>query len=1161
MIKYMDPWYMPPTRRAGQRPQTPQQFRIKTEKDAAGTFLAQYQSQHLLPESTIASKGILGCLVAFQGQLRFFSGPEIASLHGATQPMLLQADHVVQMRMLGNCISVPHAITGLVYGCCCLGIRGVPEPPAAVRLALQCRLTCRNAALLPIGGDWVLCHTAQIGQVLAAGHVFADAAWSVPAPEAFVELSFGCPQGCSTVSVPGGAVASVVLRHLGIKEPWPDRADTALLDDRTFRLQTEGPRLTCAGFLGATDALSKLCTVFTPGRVYVIEALEAATWAQLLRIAQDIEVDDCSMSLFTAYGQRLANQSDFEAVMVAVPEDPEIPVFPLLHLAAVLETLQLHSLAGGLALTAPADSAPGVWLGTPFHLLAAFGWRCDLHNFPPRQPEPVMLTMVPLPGTVCLSADRLQELWRVWLFVAKLEEAQGHRGLMDGCQVEVQIVARKVWTGKLPEALVLADVETWWSLASGACQLPPASRVFSGPFPQAPGVTVGHLRSAESRCVRRKSGDLLITVHPECIGGGAKADNANWIKTRAASACLTAGLDLERTTSFVDQLTTAAGVARLTTCLQGAQPQDRWHKMGALAEQVGVTCPTVSATAAGAVQRQRRAQQRLKHQSRCDIKAADVHLCPGFFLNADGSAARILDSVQPGASGVVLVDEEKTAALIPMLTGIQPDELCLVVLGHQCPDADTCAGRLSIPAQARHDQAPLLLAGCFHNFGGKPVKAKPQSDIEVDLPDVLCCTFEAFSDEFEAEHWRCLTQAPVKTVQEIFAKSDLGSKFANPWGRQFFAGDKPAMPASADKLVFQARVAKAEADALLAVSGHNRIYIIPRRHDKTASTDYSIVWIGASKAEAMKASLQVQGQLGIVRAKARFGLRVPAARFTKIFAALKPDHTAPTRIQVKALYRVGPIPAGAGATEIQQWAVKASWQVRVIKALGATHWLLGAASDPPTVYPAFNGQTVLITKVPPRHPPQPVVQSGSFSSRTSHTSTATGSNTGSDAKIDPWLQSDPWSSYRPTKSGPISFTSTAATAPAPRQLSGPTEKRLQAQEDRLRTLEEGLHNLRVQGDERHAELVQQQQQDRQQSQAQTSQLSDRIALLSNDFTRQLQLSVESLQGAQSQQQKQVQTSIDELKQLLLATHAQEQSHSKKPRHDPAQHTTGGADEL
>ena len=161
MIKYMDPWYMPPTRRAGQRPQTPQQFRIKTEKDAAGTFLAQYQSQHLLPESTIASKGILGCLVAFQGQLRFFSGPEIASLHGATQPMLLQADHVVQMRMLGNCISVPHAITGLVYGCCCLGIRGVPEPPAAVRLALQCRLTCRNAALLPIGGDWVLCHTGH----------------------------------------------------------------------------------------------------------------------------------------------------------------------------------------------------------------------------------------------------------------------------------------------------------------------------------------------------------------------------------------------------------------------------------------------------------------------------------------------------------------------------------------------------------------------------------------------------------------------------------------------------------------------------------------------------------------------------------------------------------------------------------------------------------------------------------------------------------------------------------------------------------------------------------------------------------------------------------------------------------------------------------------
>ena len=1157
LVKYMDPWYVPPPRQAGQRPQTPQQYRIKGERDVAGTFLAQYQSQHLLPERAIASKGILGCLASFRGVLRFFAGPEIASLHGATQPILLQADVPTQMRLLGNSISVPHAITGLVYACCCLGVRGVPEPPMAVRLALQERIHCKNAALLPIGGDWVLCHRDRADQVIEARHVFSAEAWQAGAPSAFIGLCFVGPETKVAIHVPEGVPADALMQHLGLREAWPGSKPLNVFQDTPGVVHVKQvPCVTCAGFSGHTGYQLDLCTVLTPGKAYVVDSDAATTWSLLLRIAQDIEVEDCHMSLFSVYGQRLVHLSDFEPVMVAVPEDPDIPVFSLVHLAPVVEGLLLHRLDGGFALSSPQVTAAEVWLGAPFHLLSALGWRCDLHNFPAQKPEPMMLTMVPIPDTVSLSADRLQELWRVWLFIAKLEEAQGLRGLTASCRVEVQVVARQVWVGRLPGTLQLTEIESWWQLSSTACLLPSASRVFSGPFPQAISVTVAQLGQDAKNCVRRKNGNLLITVHPECVGGGAKTETANWVKTRAASTCLTAGLDLERTTDFVDKLATAAGVPRLTSCLQGGQVQDKWGQLTELAQQVGLACPVISNKAAGVANKLKKAQQRQKHQNRCSVKAADVCLCPGYFMNADGTAARVLDSVQPGATGVMLTDEDEAAALLPAVTGIQPDELCIVVLGHTCPDKNTCAGRLSIPAQARHDHAPLLLAGCYHNVGGKPVKAKPHADIEIDLPEVLCCTFEAFGDEFEPDHWQRLTQAPVKTVQEIFAKSELGAKFANPWGRQFYAGDRPALPASADKLVFQARVSRADLDDLLAVSGHNRVYIVPRRQDKTASTDFSIVWIGNSKAEAMKASLQVQGQLGIVRAKARFGIRVPAARFGEIFANLKPDQIAPTRVQVNALYRIGPVPAGAGATELQQWAVKAAWQVRVIKALGATHWLLGAASDPPTVYPAFNGQTVLITKVPPRQTQQPVVQSGSFSSRPSGPAGSSNAVAVTDTKIDPWLLSDPWSSYKSTTNSTNSFGSLASSAPAPKQLAGPTEKRLQAQEDRLKALEDGLHNLRVQGDERHTELVQQQQQDRLQTKAQTEQLSDRIALLSHDFTRQLQLSVESLQGAHNQQQQQVQTSIDELKQLLLASRDTEASQKKKPRH-----AAGGQDEL
>ena len=580
-----------------------------------------------------------------------------------------------------------------------------------------------------------------------------------------------------------------------------------MLPTDTSAVQAAGlPCLTCADFLGTSTSDPQFCTVLTPGKLYIVAANAATTWAQLLRIAQSIEVADCCMSLFSMYGQRLARMEAFEAVMIAVPEDPDIPVFPLLHLARALPQLRLHVLDGGLALTAPADFATDVWLGIPFHLLIALGWRSDLHRFPPQPDEPFFLTMVPLSSQVHLSTDRLQALWRDWLFVALLERDCGLCGGQASCQVEVQIVARKIWLGSLPMTLCMQTVEQWWRDASAVCGLPPANRVFSGPFPQPADTTISALLQATASKVIRKNGRLLITVHPECVGGGAKADTANWVKTRAASACLTAGLDLECTTAFIDQLAASAGIPRLTSSLQGAPSSDRWSQLVALAQQVGVPCPAISSKAAGVANKLKKAQQRKKHQLRCDIKARDVQLCPGFFLNADETHAQILDVVQPGASGVMLTDEDEAQELLPALKGVQPDELCLVVLGHTCPEPATCAGRISIPAQARSDQALLLLAGCYHNVGGKPVKAKPQTDIEVDLPEVLCCSFEAYADEFESEHWLRFTQAPVKTAQEILAKSGVQSPFANPWGRQFFAGDRPAAPASADKLVFQARV-------------------------------------------------------------------------------------------------------------------------------------------------------------------------------------------------------------------------------------------------------------------------------------------------------------------------------------------------------------------
>ena len=96
-----------------------------------------------------------------------------------------------------------------------------------------------------------------------------------------------------------------------------------------------------------------------------------------------------------------------------------------------------------------------------------------------------------------------------------------------------------------------------------------------------------------------------------------------------------------------------------------------------------------------------------------------------------------------------------------------------------------------------------------------------------------------------------------------------------------------------------------------------------------------------------------------------------------------------------------------------------------MKALGPGHWLVGSAVDPPSVFPAFNGQTLL-------------------------------SQPASASEPDPWLRNDPWKQCRTSRGLPAAPNS-AAAAPTVRELAGPTEKRFQEQ-----ALEQTLQNVQTQ---------------------------------------------------------------------------------------------------
>ncbi|CAE6953151.1 hypothetical protein AK812_SmicGene19280 [Symbiodinium microadriaticum] len=897
-------------------------------------------------------------------------------------------------------------------------------PPARDQAEQMNQLGVSTAAVCKVLED-------QVCQALETGFSFSDPLQYHTTPEEFVPIAFQSQGRVVVLQVPRGIASEAVFLQVGLKVDAPLGCPQAPFFWEPITLSTaELPHLHCGG-LASHCASSQLCTVLTAGQTFLIEPASPRLWPQLLCVFDSLSSDQEDLLCYSLCGQRLWYAEDFVGCIVAATLAQEAPELALSLISEDFVATKMHMEGSSCVITCPASNAMNFWLGFPFHLSEAVGWSAETVNFPCQHEQPMQLRLHPAMHRVHTAPHLLPSQLRIWYIVSRLEACRCEATSEHGHLVEVQIVAFRIWEGRLPASFEVDRLTDWWSEASVACAIPEGVRLFSGPH--------------------------QLPEHTE-------------------------GVDLSRTTSFVDAVSASTSSQKLFNALQTGKDEQKWQVVVDFAKEAGIPVPAGINLVARAEQRVRKTTQRKKQEGRMQVRAGDVCIAENFFQNEDGTTAAMLTGLRPGATGVLLADADAAAELMQTMKGVQPDELGLLVLGHACPCCAIEEGsRLSFPAVGRHCGSKLLLAGCLHSLGGKAVQVSKRHNVDVPLPDVLVCTFSLFADEWEAESWAAAVQAPVKTVVQAFARVGLDKILSEPWSRQFRLKGKASSPSLADHISFKARVDSKSCDTLLANSGHNHVYIVPRRQDQSLQSGYAIVWLGPTRAEAIKASLQVPGQLGLVRARDRYGLRVPESRHEAIFKQLRPGQAAPSKLDVKHLWRMGPVPANADAAAIQAWANGSKWTVKVLKALGPQHWLLGSQVEPPQAYPGFNGQTVMVTKVPQRAAPTPIVQSGHLQGRQTSAETPL-SAPRSSTEEDPWLTNDPWAkaAFASTRT---SFASLSATSTPSRQVTGPSEQRFQAQEARLQALEENLQTLKEQHEQGHAQLLQQQAVDRQTAQA------------------------------------------------------------------------------
>lgn len=146
---YMDPAFLPKSGNGGIRQskksrQDVESYRIRHVQGIFGCIMASYGSGHELPDLNLRRFGLYGTLLAQASGLRFLSIPEIAIAHSALMPFWLPAEKKVAIRILGNAITVPHAMVGILNAMAFLaGFTGVEIQEMMLQIMTK-RFTARN---------------------------------------------------------------------------------------------------------------------------------------------------------------------------------------------------------------------------------------------------------------------------------------------------------------------------------------------------------------------------------------------------------------------------------------------------------------------------------------------------------------------------------------------------------------------------------------------------------------------------------------------------------------------------------------------------------------------------------------------------------------------------------------------------------------------------------------------------------------------------------------------------------------------------------------------------------------------------------------------------------------------------------------------------------
>eukprot|EP00438_Fugacium_kawagutii_P004563 Skav202821 [mRNA] locus=scaffold3852:99509:104038:- [translate_table: standard] len=609
---------------------------------------------------------------------------------------------------------------------------------------------------------------------------------------------------------------------------------------------------------------------------------------------------------------------------------------------------------------------------------------------------------------------------------------------------------------------------------------------------------------------------ILLSVQPAMSGGGAKQQVRLAQQTAMASMLLQQGYPLQWVSEVVNKILQRLSPKRIETVTNMPAGAPRVIALEQLVQETGSEFPTVTNPAkskpVNGTPWNKHKQPRLQgHQ----LDVTGYKLTGGFFQNADGSDAQQISQVKPQATGICLMNHSHASQWIQPGVQISADELAVLVPGHMDVPGSLQSQAVKFPCTMENGTM-ILLSGLLIQLGKKAVLAqKGQADAIKEDPAQLVA-FTLYKEDWSPEDWKQVTTQTVMFIRDRLAEDKLDKAVLSFWGRSLRCNRSPASPQQATTVQIHGSVLATQIHALLKVSGQNSIYCLPKTSEGRPSEEYRIVWLEGDHAQALCASSQTVGCLGLIRGKNQrnFGLRYKVADFSKAWQVLHPSEAEPVKPTGTHAFKLEGLPFGVSATALSAWLTAIKWHAVPLRALGATAWVVKSDDQPPAGLQLFNTTPVLIKLLPPRAtqnaplvigaPPKPV--------------------TG-----DPWQQGqDPWAGYTPTK--PVAGSS---VTPPVRAVQGPDEARFAAQDEKIAAMQHNLTQLEHQQTHTTKQLEHLEQGQKLQGQH----FQETIGKLQSDVDA-------ALKSTLSQHSKQMDSRFDQLLQIMKKRSKRKQGEGK-----------------